>query len=271
MVVRAAAMRVLSRLLFTAAAGLTLVAGHVAGQERQPLVFVLAGQSNMVGQGLAAELTASQAVTPSDLILYLDGEQAGLLGRERFGPEVSLACQLTEALPNRELIFVKHARGGTSLLAWAPEWDAARAEITGNAQAGPLYAPLIQTLDRLGLGADAEIGAVFWMQGERDARFEGPAAEYFENLGTLIAAFRRDLNDPNLPFLLGLANPAPEQYSELETVQRAQRRAAAEIAGVYLIETDGLTKRDDGVHYDTHGALELGRRFAEAYLGVAEP
>ena len=249
---------------------LALLVGHVAAQDTAawPLVFVLAGQSNMVGQGLTEELTPAQAVTPPNVTYFLGADEAGLFDRERFGPEVSLAGRLAEAWPDRELIFVKHARGGTSLLAWAPRWDVMRAEITGNAAAGPLYSQLVEILQRLELRDGVEIGAVFWMQGERDALFEGPAEEYFENLGTLIAAFRRDLGHPDLPFLLGLANPLPERYLKLDTVRRAQRRAAAEITGVHLIETDALTRRDDGVHYDTGGVLELGRRFAEAYLAI---
>ena len=176
--------------------------------------------------------------------------------------------RLADALPARELIFVKHARGGTSLLAWAPEWDEARAETTGNAAAGPMYPQLIELLDDLGVRDGVEFGAVFWMQGERDALFPGPAAEYFDNLRTLVTAFRRDLTDPDLPFILGLANPSPERYTELAVVQAAQRHAAAEIAGVHLVNTAGLTKHDDAVHYDTGGILELGRRFAETYLAV---
>ena len=147
-----------------------MLVGHLAAQDTtgSPLVFVLAGQSNMVGQGLTEELAPAQAVTPPNVTYFLGADEAGLFDRDRFGPEVSLAGRLAEAWPDRELVFVKHARGGTSLLAWAPEWDEARAEI----------------------------------------------------------------------------------------------------AGVFLIETDDLTKHDDGVHYDTGGILELGRRFAEAYLAI---
>jgi len=47
-------------------------------------------------------------------------------------------------------------------------------------------------------------------------------------------------------------------------VQRAQQRTGDELAAVRLIDTEGLSKREDGVHYDTAGLLELGRRFAAA-------
>ena len=63
---------------------------------------------------------------------------------------------------------------------------------------------------------------------------------------------------------MGRANPSPERYTELPVVQRAQQRIADDLAAVRLIDTEGLSKRDDGVHYDTAGLLELGRRFAAA-------
>jgi len=152
------------------------------------------------------------------------------------------------------------------LLAWAPEWDAARAELTRNAEVGPLYTQLIAILDRHELREDAEIGAVFWMQGESDARYPDVAAEYLDNLTTLIGAFRDDLQNTELLFLMGRANPSPERYTELAVVQRAQQRTADELAAVRVIDTEELSKRDDGVHYDTAGLLDLGHRFAAALM-----
>jgi hypothetical protein len=243
---------------------LWLGAWSVGAQTEPPLVFILAGQSNMVGQGVTAELTADQLITPPNVTYLMETGETGLFDRARFGPEVTLVPRLAQAWPDRELIFVKHAVGGTSLLAWAPEWDAARAELTRNAEVGPLYTQLIAILDRHELRGDAEMGAVFWMQGESDARYPEVAAEYFNNLTTLIAAFRDDLQNTELLFVMGRANPSPERYTELPVVQRAQQRTGDELAAVRLIDTEGLSKREDGVHYDTAGLLELGRRFAAA-------
>ena len=111
----------------------------VGAQTEPPLVFVLAGQSNMVGQGVTAELTADQMITPPNVTDLMETGATGLFDRARFGPEVSLVPRLAQEWPDRELIFVKHAVGGTSLLAWEPEWDASRAELTRNAEVGPLY------------------------------------------------------------------------------------------------------------------------------------
>lgn len=242
--------------------------GPVGAGLQEPLIIVLAGQSNMVGQGATAELEPDEIGLPANVKYFIGSEPAIPGERQRFGPEVTLARQLSAALPEREIWLVKYAIGGTSLLAWAPRWDSARAEVTGNASAGPLYERLIETLRELDPERGAEVAAVLWMQGERDATSPEAGRAYFENLVELVQSLRRDLAVPELPFLLGLVNPPPERYPARKAVRDAQRRAAAEIPGVHLLETDDLTKWSDALHYDTEGVLELGRRFAEAVLRV---
>lgn len=236
-----------------------------------PLVFILAGQSNMVGQGQTSELTEAQRVSPPRVRFHLAGKETRLTGGERFGPEVSLAVELARAMPDRDLILIKHAVGGTSLLAWAPDWDSTRARITGNAGAGPLYSQLMQSIERVPLPPGSEFGGVFWMQGERDSRIPEAGIEYFDNLRVLIGRIRTDLDEPDLPFLLGHVNPPADRYPALDAVRQAQQRAASEIPGVFLIGTEGVSKRDDDLHYDTGGILELGRRFANAWLSASRP
>ena len=46
-------------------------------------------------------------------------------------------------------------------------------------------------------------------------------------------------------------------------VMEAQQRAAAELPNTYMITTEGIAKRDDNLHYNTEGQIELGRRFGE--------
>ena len=211
-------------------------------QRAEPVVFVLAGQSNMVGHGRTEDLRAEQLTLPPNVTLFLGAQESLPATRARFGPELTFAKVL-------------------SLLDWAPAWDATRAEITGNATRGSLYEQLIGILDELSLRG-AHFGGVLWMQGERDARIEAAGKDYYQNLEDLIAALRRDLGRKDLPFVLGLVNPPPERYPAREVVRAAQRKIADDLPGVYLVETDDLSKWDDRLHYDSAGLLELGRRFA---------
>lgn len=233
-----------------------------------PLVLLLAGQSNMEGYGRTADLGAEDAVWPANVRYFEDGAAADPLGGNNFGPEIRLAQVLSEAMPGREIRLVKVAVGGTSLLAWAPAWDSTSAAITGNAGAGPMYAHLMAAVDSVTAGEDMEIGAAFWMQGERDARFADVGPGYGERIADLVTALRADLGMADLPFILGIVNPPADRYPALDAVRSAQRALADDDADVWLVDTDDISKWDDNLHYDSAGQLELGRRFAQAYLEV---
>jgi hypothetical protein len=104
------------------------------------------------------------------------------------------------------------------------------------------------------------------MQGERDARFPEAGRQYKENLGTLISHFLQDLDAPDVPFLLGHVNPPAEAYPAVEEVRAAQASVARAVDNARLVSTTGLSKHPDNLHYDAAGQIELGQRFAQAFL-----
>ena len=235
-----------------------------------PLVLLLAGQSNMEGHGRTADLNAEEAVWPSSARYFDRWQELDPMGRNGFGPEVGMAQMLSAAMPGREIRLVKVAVGGTSLLDWAPRWDSTTAAITGHADAGPMYAHLMAAVDSVTAGENVEIGATFWMQGERDARFAEVGPGYGGRITDLVTALRSDLGQADLPFILGLVNPPADRYPALDTVRAAQRSLADDDANVWLVDTDDLSKLDDKLHYDSAGQMELGRWFARAYLKRGE-
>lgn len=237
-------------------------------QESGQVVFVLAGQSNMVGRGVSAELPPEMVRTPANVQYFLDGELTGFAEQERFGPEVGFAHELARAWPERQLVLIKYAVDATSLLAWAPVWDSVGANITNNAQDGPLYEQLLSIVASVPLRADAEFVGFLWMQGERDAFFPAAGAEYLRNLEKLVQCLREDLGELNMPFVLGQVNPPRDRWAAADLVREAQREAEAQISSTRLVFTDDLPKLGDEVHYNTDGQLELGRRFARAYLDL---
>lgn len=121
-------------------------------------------------------------------------------------------------------------------------------------------------VDSVTAGEDVEIGAVFWMQGERDARFAEVGPGYGERIAGLVAALRTDMSDVELPFILGIVNPPADRYPVLEAVRAAQQDLVETDAAVWLVDTDDISKWDDNLHYDSAGQLELGRRFAQTFL-----
>ena len=235
--------------------------------DAQPIVLILAGQSNMVGHGRMKDVADRGITAPPNVTFFLGTEETSLTLRDGFGPELTLAEECAAAVPDREIVLVKFAVGTTSLLDWAPDWDADRARITGNSHKGALYQQLMAVVEELSL-ASADVAGVLWMQGERDARIEEAGKDYYDNIRNLINAFRKDLNRQDLPFLMGKVNPPPQRYPARDNVRLAQNRIADDVPNVYLIETDDLSKWDDALHYDSEGILELGRRFARQLVAI---
>lgn len=237
-------------------------------------LFVLAGQSNMGGRGRYDALPPGDSgILPANVRLVavaLDVHLQPLPGG--FGPELGLARALAPAYPGETLLLVKYAVDASSLLDWAPDWDPAAAALTGHPEFGALYGELLALVARA--TAQGQVGhgcrpaAVLWMQGERDALVPEAGAAYEANLAALVRALRADLEEPALPFLVGHVDPPADRYPAAGAVRAAQEAVARTLPGVYLVDTQGLSRHADGLHYDTAGQLELGRRFAEAYLRV---
>jgi hypothetical protein len=92
----------------------------------KPLVLLLAGQSNMVGQGQVAELSAEMKVMPEKVSLLVNGRAVTPFPQGNFGPEVGIAKAMAKHFPGRAIVLFKFAVGGTSQLAWSPKYDAER-------------------------------------------------------------------------------------------------------------------------------------------------
>ena len=246
-----------------------LVAIGCAAPEAPYRVFILAGQSNMVGSGEVAALDSAARALPANVTLFDHGLRANLEQRaHRFGPELTFAQRLAEVFPEDAILLIKYAVGGSSLFDWAPDWSEADAQITGNPAFGPLYDKMMDRVAAITSGKAVRFEAVLWMQGERDARIPRAGKDYYVHFETLITRLRNDLNTPALPILFGRVNPPPERYPARDLVNEAQEKIAVDLAFTYLVDTDGLSKLDDDLHYNTEGQQALGRRFADTYLNL---
>jgi len=237
-------------------------------------VFLLAGQSNMVGGGTVAELPESLRTAPPTVRLYEDGAWRELTWREQFGPEVGFAHAVTKRMGAEPIVLVKVAVGGANLrYDWNPDGVSRGDE---DAYRGPFYPRLTAAVAAVAshlAGEPFHYEALLWMQGERDSVFESMARVYEASLAGLVAAVRRDTGRADLPALI--AQVAPRRYdlhadrfshAWRHLVWDAQRRYAAADPHAVYIETLDLPQFDN-LHFDAAGQLLLGRRFAEAYLG----
>ena len=225
-------------------------------------VILLAGQSNMVGVGKESEL--ADTLFPPNVTYHDFGMAPNFKPMpHHFGPEMSIARMLGESFPNRNFILIKHAIGGASLYDWAPDYDPEKAKITGHPQFGNMFDTLFTKLESVTKGLKYEPVAFLWMQGERDARVPEAGVLYYYHFKGFINAIRERTQRPDLPFLYGLINPPVDIYPALDTVRASQIKINEDLPNTYLIETEGLEKWEDRVHYSTNGQLELGNRFAE--------
>jgi len=232
--------------------------------------FILSGQSNMAGHGRVPDLPESLRFIPENVELFIAGQTYPFFDWGRFGPELTFAHHIANAWPDERILIIKFAVGASSLLAWAPQWSPAQAQITDNADMGALYRKLLSVLQAGIQGKKTELAGLVWMQGERDAKFLQAADNYAANFAELITHLRNDLNKSDLPIIYGQINPPPDRFPFVEMVRQAQEQYQKTDPTCVMIPTDDLGKCEDGLHYNSAGHLELGHRFARAFTNARE-
>ena len=250
---------------------------QVAAKDRY---FILAGQSNMVGQGKVKKLPDKFRMIAKNVAIYSSDNyektlNTGLGNKKLFGPEITFSHALSRYYPEDRIVILKFAVGGSSLLAWSPNWDRQSAAITKDEEKGPLYSKMITFFEKLPLFNNKElsklsIDGILWMQGEKDARFPAAGNNYLDNIITLIKALRTDFDAKNTPFILGRVDPPAVIYPARDTVRDQQFQIQSEYPNVTMVDADGLSKWDDNLHFDTKGQLELGLRFAKVYINLID-
>ena len=224
-------------------------------------VYILAGQSNMMGKGKTYQLPPAYKRQPRNVKFYYQGRLRQLAKYSHFGPEVSFAHNISRAFPHDTHVIIKHVATGSSIQQWLPGTQL----FNGMLRQRGFIKVGHDSLDVEGVDS-VKVDAVFWMQGESDARSRQNATRYEGSLKRFITGLRQKLNSPHSSFIMGEINPEDPAFSMVEKVQQAQRNTQRSMANVMLVPTDGLGKIHDHVHYDAKGQMELGKRFAKAYI-----
>lgn len=242
-------------------------AGQVTPADKSAFhLFLLVGQSNMAGRGKVEPqdtaplprvmmLDKARAWVPAIDPMHFDKPIAGVgLGR-------SFASHVAETRPAVTIGLVPAAVGGSPIDAWTPgafyeptrshPWDDAMARVSVARQSGTLK-------------------AILWHQGESDATPE-LAPAYEAKLHDLIARFRRTLDAPDLPFIVGqVGHFADVPWDDARrTVDAAHRSLPGKVPRTAFVASDGLVHGGDKVHFDSASLRELGKRYAAAYETLA--
>jgi len=270
---------------------LLLAAGPGLGAGPPVDVYLVAGQSNMVGQGVLANLPGGSAADPRAWLYHSSALKStaepftwaplrpASEAEGKLGPEVSFGNQIQARTNHRPVALIKHAVTATSLqVGWNPGKDA-----NDRAHWGPMFEAFNGTVDA-GLqalrakGFEPTIRGMIWQQGESDAETEAAAVSYAANLSRLIARVREQFHAPDLVFVYGFVLQPPCKGPWRDTVRTAQGAIDQDsgspfaVKNAFAVFTDDLPHLadepntphpDDVVHLGTLGVWELGRRMAE--------
>ncbi len=170
----------------------------------------------------------------------------------------TLCRELKPSLPpEQNLGIISCAKGGTGLWNWGKNGDCYNAALAK-----------IRTQE----STTMTLKLIVWLQGEAEATNVTAASNYKAGLKTIIANFREDLGF--CPFIMmeipHQANGEgfnPSTYPGTKIVNQALREISQEVAGTYLVSSDGLTvmpPADDSlqIHYDRNSQVALGERAA---------
>lgn len=142
------------------------------------------------------------------------------------------------------------AHGGTSMDQWDPNLKA---------QGGDsLYGATIRRFQATG----GRVKGILWYQGESDANPKA-APEFLGKFENLVARFRQDFGQPDLPFYyvqIG-RHVSNSNAAEWNSVQESQRLAESRLGRSGMVAAIA-TSLDDGIHVDTQDYKRLGRNLA---------
>jgi hypothetical protein len=208
--------------------------------------------------GLAALEIGSSAAEKKVRLFILSG-QSNMVGLD---PKTSFTPAVQQAFADDEVIVVKHAVGGQPIRRWYKKWQlpAGSTDSKGTTKNGDLYEKLMQAVTKE-LADKRPASVVFvWMQGERDAK-AGWQAVYYDALRGTIEQLRTDLKHTEIAVVVGRLSDHLKNDAGWDAVRAAQEKVAADEPLGAWVDTDDLNGKD-GLHYTKDGYTELGRRFA---------
>ena len=213
-------------------------------------VFLIAGQSNAAGmaRGIGKDEPELGVSVMRDLKEW-DIASMPFAPDSRHNMFLSFARSIRRKTA-RPVGLIPAAVGGAPLSRWL------------KSERGDLYHRALSAI------GERKIKAVLWYQGCTDAG-DGESTEgYLRRFGKLVEDLRSDLDSPELPiFTFQLNRHVTREYdaehdNDYDSVREAQRRAANDIPGVYVLPAIDATIMSDFIHNARVSNLMLGERLA---------
>ena len=176
------------------------------------------------------------------------------------GPGRTFAMALADANEDVVIGLIPTACGGSSITSWVP----------GGYHDQTHSHPYDDAVARTHLAIkDGTLKGILWHQGEADTGTKRSQA-YQKNFEELIARFRAEFGNPELPVVIGQLGHFKTWSTGRTRVDQAQQTVAAEDEWIVFVSSDGLTCNPDHVHFNTESQREFGRRYAQAYLNMCQ-
>lgn len=225
-------------------------------------IFLLIGQSNMAGRGKMADL-GTDTLPLTNVFLFNDSarwenarhplNRFSTVRKDLSMQQVGMGYAFGQTLATqtgRTIGLVVNARGGTSIREWQPETL--------------LYQ---EALKRARIAQkDGVLKAIIWHQGSSD---KSHPETYTGLLRRMLDAFRRDLNQPDLPLFagqLGYWRESTAPFNEMLT------HIPDSIPHTYWISAEGLTPVEgDSLHFNAASQRVFGERYAQKVREVLYP
>ena len=243
---------------------LTACAQKEAEKPAQYDLYLLIGQSNMAGRGAESNFRP-EIFDERVLMLKKDGAWTPAIDPLHFdkpkyvgvGPGLSFGKAMAAQDTDSIIGLVPAAVGGSPIAAWTPD---------GYHEQTKSY-PYDDAVARTRLAMESgTLKGILWHQGESDARAR-KVPLYQDALTTLAENLRRDLDAPEIPFIVGgLGDYMADKQPQSLAITAILKDAPFYIPNAGFVSARGLNHGGDGTHFDARSARELGKRYAAKFM-----
>jgi hypothetical protein len=225
----------------------------------EPLDIIFAiGQSNMAGRSPIEDYS----ILPNVYLMNADGnfEPASQplnkysnirkeLKIQGVSPSKNCMLSLQKSF-NKPLGLVQNAQGGSVINQWFKPGKI-------NYDSSLIRAKEAQKHGKL--------KAIIWHQGSSDAKDakQDNFVSYKAKLKEMVENFRKDLNEPELPFICGELS---EREDFIAFNSEVIRKVKEYIPNSDYVSSEGTRLLEDNIHFDAESANKLGNRYAEKVL-----
>jgi hypothetical protein len=239
-------------------------------------LFILAGQSNMVGW---APIPAGEKTNPRIYVFGKDYRwrladhpienhfnQVDTVSENSiagFGPAMDFALTSLKRYPEIVIGLIPCAKNSSGIIEWQR-----------NLSDQTLYGSCLKRVRAA--SQMGKISGLLFFQGESDAMDpnlsptpEPHPSDWSELFVTFITDFRLDLQQPDLPVVFAQLGPntVPEAVPNWDVIKAQQ--ASLQLSASTMIATDDLALMDK-LHFTADSYRVIGIRFAEAYWDLVE-